>query len=588
MSTYGYASLVHERFAGDQPVKPRTHFHHDCRRTAALPALLPHLPRPLLNQIVSGRCVPIIGAGFSRNADSPQGAAPPLWNELGDILSEDLQDYKPNNVIDALSAYERQYSRRALVEALSKALLIGVAIPGNVHRTFCEIPFDLVVTTNIDFLLELGYAVARRYCRPILNEDELGVDAVSPRVDLLKLHGDLHNSERLIVTEEDYDSFLTRYPLMATYIGNLLISKTALFIGYSLEDNDFRQIWQVIKDRLGRMRREAYTITVGASSHSIARFERRGVHVVNLPGTERQIGMVLAQLFSEIREAWTAAVPRRSIITEEEPLAEFSVPASGTNRLCFFSLPVSLVSLYREVVFPIAQDAGFVPISAVDVITQGDSITAKITALIERAQLLVFDLSSEAPIRELNLAFSRRWESSAAISPRTTKIQHTLIVLSEGASEPPLPQESAILRMQVIRRPRDLSANTEEFVGALQSFFSRAALELKPDYEGEPERLLAERHPEAALITAFTLLEREIRSNVEVGDNRHRLNIRDLLILVRPWISDDDWKKLHDVVVLRNRVVHGDLVSLDQRRARSAVALLSRITQTVRTRIEMQ
>ena len=40
---------------------------------------------------------------------------------------------------------------------------------------------------------------------------------------------------------------------MSTYLANLLISRTALFIGYSLDDPDFRAIWQVVKDRLGRL-----------------------------------------------------------------------------------------------------------------------------------------------------------------------------------------------------------------------------------------------------------------------------------------------------------------------------------------------
>jgi hypothetical protein len=36
--------------------------------------------------------------------------------------------------------------------------------------------------------------------------------------------------ERLIVTEADYDNFLSNYPLIATYLANQLITKTPVFI----------------------------------------------------------------------------------------------------------------------------------------------------------------------------------------------------------------------------------------------------------------------------------------------------------------------------------------------------------------------
>ena len=54
--------------------------------------------------------------------------------------------------------------------------------------------------------------------------------------------------------------FLPAIPLLATYLANQLITKTAVFVGYSLDDPDFRQIWHIVSDRLGRSRRMAYTL----------------------------------------------------------------------------------------------------------------------------------------------------------------------------------------------------------------------------------------------------------------------------------------------------------------------------------------
>jgi hypothetical protein len=101
-------------------------------------------------------------------------------------------------------------------------------------------------------------------------------------VTLLKLHGDLNHPQRLVVTEEDYDRFIQTNPLMVTYLSNLLITRTPIFIGYSLADTDFRQVLSVIKDRLGRLRRQAYVLTFDVSSPERKRYERRGVRCLDI------------------------------------------------------------------------------------------------------------------------------------------------------------------------------------------------------------------------------------------------------------------------------------------------------------------
>jgi hypothetical protein len=52
--------------------------------------------------------------------------------------------------------------------------------------------------------------------------------------------------------------------------------------------------------------------------------------------------------------------------------------------LCFFSLTLELLPFYRDRVFPAVEDAGFVPVTADDVVSPGDNISAKLDALIDR------------------------------------------------------------------------------------------------------------------------------------------------------------------------------------------------------------
>lgn len=256
-------------------------------------------PKPLLDDLVAGRWLPVVGAGFSRNAVLPAAKQMPLWSDLGSHLATDLGDYVPATALDAVSAYEHEYGRPRLIERLAELLLVNDARPGDAHRVFCAIPFDIVCTTNFDFLLERQYELIPRHCTPLIDEDQLAINRRELEVALLKLHGDLHHPTRLVATETDYDCFLDKYPLIATFLANLLITRTAVFFGYSLDDPDFRQLWQVVGQRLGRSRRTAYAITVGLKQTEISRFERRGVKVVNLASSKARYAQVLTEVHTQ-------------------------------------------------------------------------------------------------------------------------------------------------------------------------------------------------------------------------------------------------------------------------------------------------
>jgi hypothetical protein len=212
----------------------------------------------LLDDLVNGRWLPVIGAGMSLNAALAPPAKMPLWGDLSKYFADELKDYSPTGVLDAISAYEHEFGRARLIERLAELLHLNKVQPGSAHREFCSLPFDIVCTTNFDFLLERQYDLERqenRTVHPVVDEDQLSINLGASGTLLLKLHGDLRHPKRLVVTEADYDGFLANYPLIATYLSNQLITKTAVFVGYSLDDPDFRQIWHVVSNRLGKTRR---------------------------------------------------------------------------------------------------------------------------------------------------------------------------------------------------------------------------------------------------------------------------------------------------------------------------------------------
>lgn len=525
---------------------------------------LKYFPKPLLDDLVEGRWLPVVGAGMSKNAALPPGKSLPLWNELGKLVAEDISDYSYFNALDALSAYEHEFGRPKLIERLSELLLVNESRPGKVHCAFCSIPFDVVCTTNFDFLLERQYELTPRPCTPIVDEEQLSVRVSAASASLLKLHGDLNHPNRLVVTEEDYDGFLSRYPLVATHLSNYLITRTAVLIGYSLDDPDFRQLWQVIGDRLGKSRRMAYTISVGAKEAEVARYNRRGVKVVNLPGSKTKYTEILEAAFEELRDYWRTHVVATSHVTEEGPLRELSLPSDSATRLCFFALPLSALPFYRDRVFPLVRELGLVPVTADDVISPGDNYLAKIDALINRVRLVVVDVSSDFTLAEVRMAMARNAPSKL------------IIIVEEGAQLP-----FDIQKFRVVHRPEITSVEIAPFINTLGEWLEEAAQELEPSFSHEPRRLLQAKEYRAAVIAAITYLEASLRERLDLPKSvkGRVISVREMLNIAREQklLGKYEVKQILEWLRVRNSVVHGS-TNVTARAARQIVDGVSEIT----------
>ncbi len=536
-----------------------------------MPEYIQHFPAPFLDDIVRGRCLPFVGAGFSLNAKIPRGKKMLDWDGLGKQVAAALPEYQYTTALEALSAYSHEFSRVKLVEFLSSALLIATIQPAKPHEEFCRLPFDRVVTTNFDFLLEQAYARINRYCIPLVAEDQLAVGDPQAGVRLLKLHGDLHHPNRLVVTEEDYDAFLNSLPLLATHLASLLIDHTAFFVGYSLDDPDFRQIWQVVKERLGALRRPAYVLQVGAAPNLVARYERRGVKVINLPkSSSRSYGEVLETVFRELREYWTSQVISQSTSTELEPQAELSLPPTAQSRLAFFSVPTRYAALYKSRIYPIAEQYGFSPVMAAEVIAPGDSLMAKVYALIEKSAVVVADLSSANTIFEVGMVLSKEGMSKP------------LILIAEDQVSVPFDLSNHI----VIRRPRSLDVESTTFFKALEAAFAKAFEKISPALEDEPSRLIVKKEYRAAVIAAFSLMEHELRQYLElVGLDTFssRSSLGSLMEIARSREIFDPklFEKIRMHASMRNRIAH-TRVEVSAQQAKTLVRDISTAVARVR------
>ncbi len=261
------------------------------------------IPQELLGDIRRGECLPVIGAGFSRDALLPPGCSMPLWDDLGRVVAEKL-GRTCGTPVEALSEYCQKCGKFELIRILRERLHIRTAKPGPVHSAFASLPFRQVLTTNFDFLIEKGYESCGKSYLPVVDEDLLPFGLPDGETRVIKMHGDLHHPSNLVITEDDYDRFFNLHHEMAMTVLNLMVAHTLVFIGYSASDPDFRQMWGMVKNHFGELHRPAYAIVVDPPSGAADIYQRRGVtRILSLPGSAQDYGSILSALFRQVADA---------------------------------------------------------------------------------------------------------------------------------------------------------------------------------------------------------------------------------------------------------------------------------------------
>ncbi|HEY6321727.1 MAG TPA: SIR2 family protein, partial [Thermoanaerobaculia bacterium] len=367
----------------------------------------------MIADIAQGRCLPFVGAGFSKNASLPAGLSMPDWAELTAALARDAATPPGTGATVVAQRYEQRFGRVQLVEAIRDALHPDKARPGKAHRIFVQLPFDTIYTTNLDLLLEDAYADAARPFRSLAGELQLPFHAGQMASSIIKMHGDLRHEEHIVVTQQDYEGFMERYPVIATHLAAMLITRTPLFLGYSLSDPDFGNIRKVVRSRLGAFERMAYVVQFDVSPEDVEKALDARLHIISLETAAAATrDEVLAAFLEEVQrqldtKAGVSLRASRPDLFEEVDveLVTRAVESPGqspvieaASKLCFVMMPFEkrFDETYHLLVAPLVRAHGLTAIRADEMAGPG-FIMEQIRTAIQQSRLCIADLTGSNP-----------------------------------------------------------------------------------------------------------------------------------------------------------------------------------------------
>lgn len=519
------------------------------------------IPKPLLDDIKMGKCLPFIGAGFSLNYSAPAGLKMPDWTDLAETWTNeaDIDPKLPPPQIASL--YERRFGRVQLIESIRRALHVDEIEPGEVQRNFASLSFETVYTTNFDLLLENAYQEIKKPFRSLVGERQMPFHGGPLTTSIVKMHGDLRHEEHIIVTEEDFNRYLEDYPVIATHLSAMLITRTGLFLGYSLSDPNFLHIKEVVRSRLGKFERMAYIVQFDASPSDTEKMLKLNLHTINLT-TSRKKSKADAlieflkgiQTYTETHEATRIRELRPEafeLLKKDTLVKSFKVEDSASllassSSLCFVIMPFSpeCEIVYRQLIKPAGETFGLKVLRADDIYSPG-VITEQIKAAIHQSIICVADVTSKNP----NVLYE-------------VGIAHTLgkptILLSQNVEQIPFDLRDLrviIYDIDKIRRAR------ENLVCTIREILGKGRLV-------KAEALLQQGNARAAIVETSIYFEHVLRELVY----RNEARITDLLHGRRPErlsmgqmldylsklgvVSKDDIPNIRECIDLRNRTVH--------------------------------
>ena len=242
-----------------------------------------HPEQALVDALQRGDLALFIGAGLSIGAGLPGWAKliRPLAQAVGAPWPADERDLTAEHLLTAAQYYENQRGRNALIRHIRNALDTTSVRPTAVHRLIASSPIKVIFTTNYDDLIERALREAGRACNIIVSEPELAFWS-EDKVNLVKLCGDLSRPESIVITKGDFNLYFATHPRLAERLRTELESKMDLFLGYSLRDPFFNQIWDRIGLDFGSLRRWGYAVLFDAPPLEVDDLKRRGIHVINL------------------------------------------------------------------------------------------------------------------------------------------------------------------------------------------------------------------------------------------------------------------------------------------------------------------
>ena len=215
-------------------------------------------PDNLVEELAYRRCLIFLGSGISATAKNDDGESPDTWGAFLDNVKSKMKNpsgddkkfvedmLKKQNYLLALQAIADLCDSGEYSNYLKSQYLRGKYKPSKVHELIKDLDSKIVVSTNFDKLYE-GLCHEPEYITFDYTDTRSIIGSIkAPENIIIKAHGSIDDTEKLIFTAKQYYQAQEKYPEFYHLMTALFLTHTVVFFGYSLNDPDINLLLQFL------------------------------------------------------------------------------------------------------------------------------------------------------------------------------------------------------------------------------------------------------------------------------------------------------------------------------------------------------
>jgi len=215
-----------------------------------------HFIKKLSDEIQRDNLAYFLGAGVSIKSGYSD------WKSLMKDIAEELNlnIEIEDDMISIAQYYKNRHRSRSRLNQKITDEFGRKAEPNSLLSILCRLPVRSIWTTNYDDLIEREFDYIDRILDVKRRQIDLSISKPHRDATLYKIHGDITEPDKAVITRDDYESFDHTRGLFTKHLIGELISKTFVFVGYSFSDPNFIQILSKIRMSLLENKREHFYI----------------------------------------------------------------------------------------------------------------------------------------------------------------------------------------------------------------------------------------------------------------------------------------------------------------------------------------
>lgn len=250
--------------------------------------LLPDpVPDELMRDIQDNCCVLFLGAGIStegtyhnrtffeyikESCEYPESSSTASFPDVMQYYCEKMDGGRKNRLVREIAYWIERFTAEGEPNRFATAF----------YREIARVPyFQTFVTTNWDPFCERVMNILL----PMVEDRDIPFWEDKKR-QVLKIHGCITRPQTIVATRADYDTLMndrTRGALF-TKLRDLMATKAFVFVGYSISDPDFQQIYDEAISNLGDFRRGSWVVDPSTDAKRTDEWKARGIRIIPAKG----------------------------------------------------------------------------------------------------------------------------------------------------------------------------------------------------------------------------------------------------------------------------------------------------------------